>query len=61
MHGVLDFLSNLFMERDLKEDSEEEGCAVFNLKCSALEMKPGHPLLKLGTHIHNFHCRLLSC
>lgn len=42
MHSVLDFPSNFFMERDLEEDSKGEGCAVFNLKCSALEMKPGH-------------------
>lgn len=59
MHSGFDFLSSFFMERGVKENSEEEGCAVFYLKCSVLEMRPA--LSNLGTQIHNLHCRLLSC
>lgn len=52
MHSGFDFLSSVFIERGLKDNKEEEGCAVFYLKCSVLEMRPAHPLLNLGTQIH---------
>lgn len=61
VHSGFDFLSSFFMEKGLKKNSEEEGCVVFELKCSVLEMRSAHPLLNLGTQIHNLHCRLLRC